>query len=102
MDAKFVITILAALLVLIPNLALSEVVIGDNYVYTYARVYFEVSAPQPTAPEPVRMFVSLGVSFVVISLLFRFFDFELSASGVLKILGIALAISIIISILTLI
>jgi len=102
MNVKLAIQILALMLFLFPNLALSEIVIGDQYVYTYARIYFEVSAP-PTPPiEPVRMLMSLGVSVVGISLLLRFLDIEFSISGVLKILGIALATAILISTLTLI
>jgi len=101
-DVKLAIPILALMLFLFSNLALSEIVIGDQYVYTYAKIYFQVSAPPAPPIEPVRFFVSFGISFVAISFLFRFFDIEFSTSGFLKMLGLALAIAILISILTLI
>lgn len=102
MDVKFVIPLLAVMLFLFPNLALSEIVIGDQYVYTYAKIYFQVSAP-PTPPvEPVKMLISLGVSIVGISLLFRFLDIEFSKEGFLKMLVTTFAISALITMLTII
>lgn len=102
MDKKFVIPILAMMLFLFPNLALSEIVVGDQYVYTYAKIYFQVSAP-PTPPvEPVRMLISLGISVVAISYLFRHIDIDFSSRGISKLLAMIFVISALTAILTLI